>query len=231
VGTSDLVQSEVTETAEDLERQTLIAVQALVHQLNRALDAVVYGDRQLADGVVASTRERTWDCQRAQEGVMSALGRHPSGAELQTLAALLHIARGAGRLSEHCKKIAMIVPQIPNGQRGPIFCDLVDPAARVAVSAVWLAKQSFAARDIELAHEVVRADAQLKRQCQEIYRAALAADRLSASSMAAFLVASYLERVGDLAIDLAEQTVIVVAGCVTPDVSDVTTPRRTAVSL
>ncbi|HET6869344.1 MAG TPA: PhoU domain-containing protein [Solirubrobacteraceae bacterium] len=225
------MQSEVTETAGDLERQTLIALQALVHQLNRALDAVVYGDRQLADGVVASSRERTWECQRVQEGVMSALGRHPSPDELQALAALLHIARGAGRLSEHCKKIAMIVPRVPDAQRGPIFCDLVDPAARVAVSAVWLAKQSFATRDIELAHEVVRADAQLKRQSQEIYRAALAADRLSASSMAAFLAASYLERIGDIAVDLAEQTVIVVAGHIPHDVSDVTTPRRTAVGL
>jgi phosphate uptake regulator len=223
-------KSEVTQTAEDLERHTLVAVQALVHQLNRALDAVVYGDRQLADAVVASTRERTWECQRVQEGVMSALGRHPSGDELQELAALLHIARGAGRLSEQCKKIAMLVSQVPDRERGPIFGELVEPAARVSVSAIWLAKQSFATRDIELAHEVVRADAQLRRQSQEIYRAALAADMLNASSMAAFLAASYLERVGDIAIDLAEQTVIVVAGRFR-DVADVTTPHRAAAAL
>ena len=121
--------------------------------INRALDAVVYGDRQLGEDVVASTQERTWQCQRVQEGVMSALGRHPAPDELQALAALLHIARSAGRLSEQCKKIAMIVPQVPDGQRGPIFGDLVDPAARVSVSAVWLAKQSFATRDLELAHD------------------------------------------------------------------------------
>lgn len=224
------MQSEVTETAEDLERQTLVALQALVHQLDRALDAVVYGDRRLGDEVVASTKERTWQCQRVQEGVMSALGRHPAPHAVQALAALLHIARGAGRLSEQCKKIAMVVPQIPDGQRGPIFGDLVDPAARVSVSAIWLAKQSFATRDIELAHEVVRADAQLRRQSQEIYRAALAADMVSASSMAAFLTASYLERVGDIAIDLAEQTVIVVAGGY-GDAADVTAPNRAAVTL
>ena len=222
-------QYEVTETAQDLERHTLAAVQALVHQLNRALDAVVYEDRQLADRVVASTRERTWECQRVQEGVMSALGRHPAPDELQELAALLHIARGAGRLSEQCEKIAMLVPQVSDGQRGSIFGDLVEPAARVSVSAIWLAKQSFATRDIELAHEVVRADAQLRRRSQEIYRAALAADALSASSMAAFLAASYLERVGDIAIDLAEQTVIVVAGQFR-EVADVTTRGHAAVT-
>jgi phosphate uptake regulator len=230
VGRSGQVQSEVTETAEDLERQTLVVLQALVLQLNRALDAVVYGDRQLAEEVVGSTTERTWECQRVQEGVTSALGRHPPPDELQALAALLHIARGAGRLSGQCKKIAMIVGQVPDGQRGSIFCDLVDPAARVSISAVWLAKQSFATRDIELAHEVVRADAQLRRQSQEIYRAALAADMVSASSMAAFLTASYLERVGDIAIDLAEQTVIVVAGRF-GDATDVTALHRAAVTI
>ena len=190
---------------------------------------MVYGDRQLADEVLGSTRNRTWDCQRVQEGVMSALGRHKAPDQLQALAALLHIARGAGRLSEQCEKIAMIAPQVPDGQRRPIFCDLVDPAARVAVSAIWLAKQSFAARDLDLAHEVVRADAQLRRQSQDIYRAALATDMLSASSMAAFLAASYLERVGDIAIDLAEQTVIVVLGRFR-DITDVTTAHRAAVA-
>lgn len=224
------MQSEVPETTADLERHTLAAVQALVHQLDRALDAVVYGDRRPADAVVASTRERTWECQRAQESVLSALGRHSAPDDVQALSALLHIARGAERLSEQCKKIAMIVREVPDGERGPIFCDLVDPAARVAVSAVWLAKQSFATRDVELAHEVERADAQLRRQSQEIYREALAADTVSASSMAAFLAASYLERIGDIAIDLAEQTVIVVASRLR-DVADATSRQRAAATL
>lgn len=222
--------AEDTDTAEDLERHTLVAVGALVHQLNRALDALVIGDRQLADEVVASTFERNRECQRVEESVMSALGCHPAPDALQALAALLHIARGAGRLSEQCKKIAMTVPQVPDRQRGPIFSDLVEPAAGVAVSAVWLAKQSFANRDLELAHEVVRADAQLMRRCQEIYRAALATDAVSSPLMAAFLAASYLERVGDIAIDMAEQTIIVVAGRFV-DVADAITPGRAAVPL
>jgi phosphate uptake regulator len=53
---------------------------------------------------------------------------------------------------------------------------------------------------------------------------------VSASSMAAFLTASYLERVGDIAIDLAEQTVLVVAGRV-HEAADVTTLHPAAVTL
>jgi phosphate uptake regulator len=223
-------QSEVAETAKDLERETLAVVQMLVHQLSRATEAMVYGDRQLADEVVATTSERRRACQRVQEDLISALGRDPGPDQLQMLAALLHIARAAERLTDQCEKIAMIVPQVADGQRGNIFWDLVDQAARVSVSAVWLAKQCFVTRDVDLAHEVARADAELRRLSREIYRTALGAagaEVVSPASMAAFLAASYLERVGDIAIDLAEQTVILVTGLFR-DVADVTPPRHAA---
>jgi phosphate uptake regulator len=207
--------STVTDSAEDLERQTLAVVQTLVHLLDRALDAIVYADGRLADEVVATAADRKRECQRVQEGVMSALGHHPAAREAQMLAALLQIVRGAERISGQCLKIATIVPDIAGGKTSAIFSDLVDPAARVSISEVWLAKQSFATRDVDLAHEVLRADVELRRRSREIYRAALqtdGADGVSPVSMAAFLAASYLERIGDIAIDLAEQTVIVVNG-------------------
>jgi phosphate uptake regulator len=206
---------EVSDAAEDLERQTLALVQTLVHLLDRALDAVVFGDGRLADQVVVTAADRKRDCQRVQEGVMSALGDHPAAGELQMLAALLQIVRGAERISAQCLKIATIVPDVAGGRTSAIFCDLVDPAARVSISEVWLAKQSFATRDVDLAHEVARADTELRRRSREIYRAALQpgeGEVVSPISMAAFLAASYLERIGDIAVDLAEQTVIVVNG-------------------
>jgi phosphate transport system protein len=206
---------EVSATAEDLERQTLALVQRLVHLLDQALDAVVLCDARLADGVVASATDRKHECIRVQEGVMSALGDHPSAAELQMLAALLQIVHGAERLSAQCLKIATIVPDVAGGRTSAIFSDLVGPAARVSVSEVWLAKESFANRDVDLAHEVARTDTELRRRSREIYRVALTpadGDVVSPISMAAFLAASYLERIGDIAVDLAEQTVIVVNG-------------------
>lgn len=208
-------QSTVSKAAEDLEHEALALVQGLIHLLDRALDAVVYGDRRLSDEVVAAVTERGGQCQRVREAVMSALGRHPAAQELQILAALLHIVRGAERLGVQCIKIATIVAELAGGKSAAIFCDLVEPAGRVSVSAVWLAKQSFATRDVDLTHEVMRAEVELRRRSREIYRAALEpgnADAVSPASMAAFLAGSYLERVGDIAIDLAEQTVIVVDG-------------------
>ena len=224
---------EVSAAAEDLERQALALVQRLVHLLDRALDAVVFGDGPLADEVVASATDRKHECIRVQEAVMSALGDHPSAGELQMLAALLQIVHGAERISAQCLKIATIVPDVAGGRTSAIFCDLVGPAARVSVSEVWLAKQSFATRDVDLAHEVARADTELRRRSREIYRAALGpadGDMVSPVSMAAFLAASYLERIGDIAVDLAEQTVIVVNGLFR-EVDDVPDPQPAPASV
>jgi phosphate uptake regulator len=224
---------EVSAAAEDLERQTLALVQRLVHLLDRALDAVVFGDGRLADEVVGGATDRKHECMRVQEGVMSALGDHPSAGELQILAALLQIVHGAERISAQCLKIATIVPDVAGGRTSAIFRDLVDPAARVAVSELWLAKQSFATRDVDLAHEVARADTELRRRSREIYRAVLTpadSDVVSPISMAAFLAASYLERIGDIAVDLAEQTVIVVSGLFR-EVDDVPESQRAPASV
>jgi phosphate uptake regulator len=221
-------QSELTDTAEELERQTLAVVQALVHLLDRALDAVVFADGRVADQVVAASADRKRECQRVQESVMSALGHHPGARELQMLAALLQIVRGAERLSGQCLKLATIVPDVAGGKTSAIFSDLVDPAARVSVSEVWLAKQSFATRDVDLAHEALRVDVELRRRSREIYRAVLqpaGADGVSPVSMAAFVATTYLERIGDIAVDLAEQTVIVVNGLFR-EVGDVPAPQR-----
>jgi phosphate uptake regulator len=226
-------QPRLTDSTEELERETLAVVQAHVHLIDRALDAVVYADGRLADEVAATAVDSKRDCQRVQEDVMSALGHHPAPQELQVLAALLQIVRGAERMSAQCLKIATIIPDVAGGKTAAIFSDLVDPAARVSISEVWLAKQSFANRDVDLAHEVLRADVELRRRSREIYRAALqpgGADGVSPVSMAAFLAASYLERIGDIAIDLAEQTVIVVNGLFR-EITDVAAPHEAAATV
>ena len=86
----------------------------------------------------------------------------------------------------------------------------------------------------DLAHEVARAGGRVElKRGREIYRAALGpadGDMVSPVSMAAFLAASYLERIGDIAVDLAEQTVIVVNGLFR-EVDDVPAPQPAPASV
>jgi phosphate transport system protein len=76
-------------------------------------------------------------------------------------------------------------------------------------------KAAFAARDVELARDLVRQDQAINRLQREVFRLAIEIGddpdtREWATHM--ILVARALERVGDNAVDIGEQTAFVVTG-------------------
>ena len=80
---------------------------------------------------------------------------------------------------------------------------------------VGLAKQTFGSRDVELAETLVARDAEINELNREIFqRAVNAGDDAEVREWAMFmvLVARALERIGDNAVDVAEQAVFVVSG-------------------
>jgi phosphate transport system protein len=86
---------------------------------------------------------------------------------------------------------------------------------QLARSRVSQAKQAFASRNVELAGDLVRQDAEINKLNREIFRRAVdVGDNLDVREWAMFmvLVARCLERVGDNTVDIAEQTVFVVTG-------------------
>src|SRR6185312_1606404 len=84
-----------------------------------------------------------------------------------------------------------------------------------ARSQVSESKEAFASRNVDLAQDLVRQDAEINRLNREIFRRAVdAGDNPEVREWAMFmiLVARCLERVGDNTVDIAEQTVFVVTG-------------------
>jgi phosphate transport system protein len=76
-------------------------------------------------------------------------------------------------------------------------------------------KAAFAARDVELAEDLVRQDREINRLNREIFRMALEIgdDHDTREwAMHMVLVARALERIGDNAVDIGEQVVFVVTG-------------------
>ena len=100
---------------------------------------------------------------------------------------------------------------------------------QLARSQVSEAKDAFAARNVELAQDLVRQDAEINRLNREIFRRAVeVGDDPDIREWAMFmiLVARCLERVGDNTVDIAEQVVFVVTGLFR-EVSDASTsPER-----
>ena len=86
---------------------------------------------------------------------------------------------------------------------------------RLARSEVVQSKQAFALRDVALAEDLVRQDAQVNRLNREFFRRAveIGTDEDAREwAMTMMLVARALERIGDNAVDIGEQVAFVVTG-------------------
>jgi phosphate transport system protein len=205
------------EALKGLEDQTLGGLDMVVKQLDRALEAVSYQDVELAGMVVLDDDLIDGRYLEVHQGVLSLLATQtPVATDLRTVAALLHMIRCVERMGDQCVNIAKLVPL--SGYEAPKDKDILDAIERMgqlARSEVSQAKEAFASRNVELAQDLVRQDAEINRLNREIFKQAVAiGDDPETREWAMFmiLVARALERVGDNAVDIAEQTAFVVTG-------------------
>jgi phosphate transport system protein len=211
------VRHQYHEALKELERQALGGLDLVTQALDRALEAVAYQDVELAGMVVADDDRIDGRYLEVHQGVLSLLARQaPVASDLRILAALLHMIRCIERMGDQCVNIAKMVPL--SGYESPKdkdILDLIDRMGRHARSQVTQAKEAFASRNVELAQDLVRQDAEINRLNRAIVRRAVEiGDDVDTREWAMFmiLVARALERIGDNTVDIAEQVVFVVTG-------------------
>jgi len=205
------------EALKELEQQTLGGLDLVIQALDRALEAVAYGDAELAGMVVADDDRIDGRYLEVHQGVLSMLARQaPVAGDLRIVAALLHVIRCVERMGDQCVNIAKLVPL--SGHESPKDKDILDSIERMGRNVraqVAEAKDAFASRAIDLAQEVVRQDGEVNRLNRMIFRRAVeigddAEQREWAMYM--ILVARALERIGDNTVDISEQVAFVVTG-------------------
>jgi phosphate transport system protein len=205
------------EDVKELESQALGGLDMVIQQLDRSLESITYQDVELAGMVVADDDRIDGRYLEVHQGVLSLLARQaPVATDLRIVAALLHVIRCVERMGDQCVNIAKLVPL--SGYEAPKDKDILDAIERMgqlARSQVSQAKEAFASRNVELAQDLVRQDAEINRLNRDIFKRAVeVGDELDVREWAMFmiLVARCLERVGDNTIDIAEQVVFVVTG-------------------
>src|SRR6202011_1125502 len=205
------------EDLKELEQQTLGGLEMVIGQLDRALEAISYQDVELAGMVVADDDRIDGRYLEVHQGILSLLARQaPVAGDLRIVAALLHSIRCVERMGDQCVNIAKLVPL--SGYEAPKDKDILDAIERMgqlARSEVSQAREAFSSRNVLLAQDLVRQDAEINRLNREIFRRAVAVgDNLDVPEWAMFmiLVARCLERIGDNTVDIAEQVVFVVTG-------------------
>ena len=205
------------EALDELERQTLGGLDLVTMQLDRALEGVGRQEPTLTGVVVADDDLIDRLYLAVHEGVLRLLATQaPVAGDLRVAAALLHVIRCVERMGDQCVNIAKLVPL--SGREPPQDRELLDAILRAGAlvrSQVSLAKQTFASRDEELARELARQDAAIDSLNRQVFsRAVDIGGDADLREWATFmvLVGRALERIGDNAVDIGEQTVFVVSG-------------------
>ena len=201
-----------------LEEQALGGLDMVVGILDSALEALAQCDSELAAIVVADDDRINGRYLEVHQGVLSLLAlQAPVAGDLRLVAALLHLVKHLERIGDQCTNIAKMVPLL--GHEPPTDSEIVNRIGAMggqARSQVRQARQSFALRDPELALDLTRQDDTLDRLNREIFRRAIDIGGDDADmrewAMSMILVARALERIGDNAVDIGEQTVFVVTG-------------------
>ena len=201
----------------ELERSALGGLDLVVEQLDRTLEALEHVDVELAALVIADDDRIDGRYLEVHQGILSLLAlQAPVAGDLRLVAALLHVIKHVERMGDQCVNIAKMIPL--SGNEPPVREELLQRLLRMgtlARSEVTQCKQAFAARDVALAEDLVRQDQEINRLQREIFQWAIdVGDDPDTREWAMHmtLVARALERIGDNAVDIGEQTAFVVTG-------------------
>jgi phosphate transport system protein len=201
----------------ELESRALGAIDLVVDSLDRAVEAVQHADVELAAMVIADDDRVDGRYLEVHQSILSLLATQaPVAGDLRMIAALLHVIKHVERMGDQCVNIAKLVPLA--GHEPPVDAELLAMIVRMgelARSQALQCKQAFALRDVDLAEDLVRQDAEINRLNRSVFNRAVAIgtdeDRRE-WAMHMMLMARALERVGDNAVDIGEQVAFVETG-------------------
>jgi phosphate transport system protein len=201
----------------ELEESTLGGLDLVVEQLDRTLEALEHTDVELAEMIIGDDDRVDGRYLEVHQGVLSLLALEaPVAGDLRVVAALLHVIRCVERMGDQCVNIAKIIPL--SGHEPPVRDEVLRrllEMGRCARAEILQAKRCFAERDVAMAQDLVRADRDVNRINRELFRIAVeVGDDIDTREWAMHmtLVGRALERIGDNAVDIGEQTAFVVTG-------------------
>jgi phosphate transport system protein len=214
---ADTARSHFQEELAKLEVQALGGLDMVVEALDRALETVQQQDVELASMVIADDDRIDGRYLEVHQGVLSLLARQaPVAGDLRLVAAVLHIMKNIERMGDQCVNMAKLVPlaghEPPSDER--ILAD-IQQMGEQARQQVVQCKQAFERRDVNLAQDLVRQDDKIDRLNRDVFHLALEIGDDPDTrewAMHMTLVARCIERIGDNAVDIGEQTVFVVTG-------------------
>ena len=200
-----------------LEEAALGGIDVVLEQVDRVIEALKHVDVELAQIVIEDDDRVDGRYLEVHQGVLSLLAlQAPVAGDLRLVAALLHIIKHVERMGDQCVNIAKLIPLA--GYDAPVREEVLDRILRMgraARSETVQAKQAFVMRDVDMAEDLVRQDREINLLNREVFRMAIEVGTDADTrewAMHMVMVARALERIGDNAVDIGEQTAFLVTG-------------------
>ncbi len=183
-------------------------------QVRDALAAVKRRDGQAAQHTIGRDREIDGLELEIEERAINLLARRqPMAGDLRTLVMTLKISTDIERVGDHAVNIAQCARRLAEALPVPDAGDLYQ-MAEVSTEMLREAIASFIERDADRAREVCLRDDQVDRYNDSVFRAMLTEMAQNPGGIVAalqiMLVARNLERIADLATNLAEDVIYIV---------------------
>jgi phosphate transport system protein len=188
----------------------------VLRSLRGALNALEQQDSELADEVIAFDDEVDELYVAIQEAIQSLLARQtPVAADLRLVLAALHANLHLERMADYCVTIAKLTKLVADVEPNQALMEAFEEMGVRAEEMIRVALDSFAARDLEGASSLVDLDELIDRANRRVVEHILdlgGDPALREWGLRMIIVSRCLERVGDHAVDIGEQTAYLVTG-------------------
>jgi phosphate transport system protein len=182
----------------------------VLRALRGAVKAVEERDSELADEVISFDDEVDRLYVQIQHGVESLLARQtPVASDLRLVLAMIHINLHLERMADYCVTIAKLTKLAPEVDPDTRLLEGFDEMGSRAEEMIRVALDSFANRNLEGAESLVQLDELIDRANRRVVEQLLAlgaAPEMREYGLRMVLVSRALERIGDHAVDIGEQT-------------------------
>jgi phosphate transport system protein len=184
--------------------------------LRGAVNALEQQDEELADEVIAFDDEVD-DCYlRIETGLQSLLARQaPAAVDLRLVLAILHVNLHLERMADYCVTIAKLTKLVAGAPADPTLLEAFEEAGERAEEMIRVSLDSFAERDAERAESLVDLDELIDRANRRAVAQVISIGRDEERlewGVRMIVVSRCLERIGDHAVDIGEQTAFLVSG-------------------
>jgi phosphate transport system protein len=200
-----------------LEKRALGGMEIVADQLDRTLRVIVDRDSAMADLVIADDDRIDGRFLEVHQEILTLIARQaPVATDLRLLAALLDVIRRIERMGDQCVnvcKVLLLSPAPPSDDLR--LTDRLLEMTRKARAIAVESSKAFAARDVQAAERLCQVDDEIDDLNREVFQiaVALAGDPDAREwAMRMTQVARALERIGDNAVDIGEETAFVASG-------------------